>query len=284
VERPGELAASSLLAVGGIDYGSPGEGAGAASLAGPSWSGALDRARPPSGFQRLAETSKEVEIVSRLFGERAEKGPITMLQGLDATTDAFVGLAPSARFVHLATHGYFAPDSILSRQETGPLDEKLDFGQASTLGDQVRELAPMLLCGLAFAGANEGQRPEDRAGGLMTAEELAAVDLSRCELVVLSACETNVGERRSGQGIASLQQALYGAGAASAMTSLWKVPDEATQVLMGEFYRKLWVLKEPAARALHQAKKMLRQQKDEQGRLLFRTVDWAGWVLTGEGG
>ena len=64
---------------------------------------------------------------------------------------------------------------------------------------------------------------------------------SRC----LSACDTNVGERRAGQGVASLQKALQMAGARSVITSLWKVPDEATKELMLDFYRRLWVEKKP---------------------------------------
>jgi CHAT domain-containing protein len=141
----------------------------------------------------------------------------------------------------------------------------------------------MLLCGLALAGANLPENAVGRAPGLVTADELAALDLSGCELAVLSACDTARGEmRRAGQGVASLQRALQMAGARTVITSLWKVPDEATKELMLDFYRRIWVEKKPKAQALWEAKKRLREAKDESGRPRYTTRDWAAWVLTGD--
>ena len=94
-------------------------------------------------------------------------------------------------------------------------------------------------------------------------------------MAVLSACETNVGIRRAGQGIQSLQAALYAAGARSSITSLWKVDDAATRRLMELFYTKLWEEGLPKAQALWEAKCVLR----EEGAPVR---DWAGWVLTGD--
>ncbi len=111
--------------------------------------------------------------------------------------------------------------------------------------------------------------------GILTAEELATVDLSNCELAVLSACETNVGLRRAGQGIQSLQGALHAAGVRTAITSLWKVDDAATRRLMELFYTKLWKDKLGKADALWQAKMALRAEGHP-------VRDWAGWVLTGD--
>ena len=85
------------------------------------------------------------------------------------------------------------------------------------------------------------------------------LDLSFCELAVLSACESNVGLVRAGQGIMSLQRALGIAGARGSITSLWKVDDLATQLLFTEFYRLLWEEKMPPAEALHCAKLWLRK-------------------------
>ena len=139
----------------------------------------------------------------------------------------------------------------------------------------------MLLCGLALAGANLKEDGLGRAPGLITAEEISTLDLSGCELAVLSACDTNVGERRAGQGVASLQKALHMAGARTVITSLWKVPDEATRELMLDFYRRIWVEKKPKSQALWEAKMKIRNVKDERGRPLYSTRDWAAWVLTG---
>ena len=101
--------------------------------------------------------------------------------------------------------------------------------------------------------------------------------------MVLSACDTARGEmHRAGQGVASLQKALQMAGARSVITSLWKVPDEATKELMLDFYRRLWVDKKPKWQALWEAKQKLRSEKDDSGKLKYSTRDWASWVLTGE--
>ena len=110
---------------------------------------------------------------------------------------------------------------------------------------------------------------------MMTAEELAWADLSACDLAVLSGCETNVGERRAGQGIQSLQTALHAAGARTAVTSLWRVDDQLTRVLMQAFYTNLWEKKMGKADALWSAKRWMR----EQGHPVS---SWAGWVLTGD--
>jgi CHAT domain-containing protein len=149
--------------------------------------------------------------------------------------------------------------------------------------ERVRGMSPMLLCGIALAGANLPADALGRIPGLMTAEEIATLELSNCELAILSACDTNVGElRRAGQGVASLQRALHMAGARSVITSLWKVPDEATKELMSDFYRRLWIEKKPKWQALWEAKMKLRGAKDELGQPRYSERDWAGWVLTGD--
>ena len=148
--------------------------------------------------------------------------------------------------------------------------------------EQVKGMSPMLLCGLALAGANLPENELGRTPGLITAEELAALDLTHCELAVLSACDTNVGERRAGQGVASLQRALQMAGARSVITSLWKVPDEATRELMADLYRRIWVEGKPRHQALWEAKMRLRAAKDARGHPRHAPRDWAAWVLTGE--
>ena len=79
-----------------------------------------------------------------------------------------------------------------------------------------------------------------QGAGIITAEELVILKLSNCELAVLSACGTNVGIRRAGQGIQSLQSALHAAGARTSLTSPWKVDDAAPRRLMELFYTRLW--------------------------------------------
>ncbi len=292
VDPPGELAAPGLLAMGGIDYDRRAEASAKEAPAASRSVGAalstLEGNAPGKSFDwtfgKLVETRGEVLAVSEYFldafeGRGAEE-PVVLTRK-NATREAFEELAPKARYLHLATHGWFAPESVASTQDDRSLDREVEVFR-STLRDQVIGLAPSLLCGLAFAGANGEADMYGRVRGVMTAEEISAMDLTGVELCVLSACETNVGLRRGGQGIASLQSALHAAGVRTAITSLWKVPDEATRELMTELYRRLWVLKEPKAKALWHAKQKLREQLDGEGNPIYSVRDWAGWVLSGD--
>ena len=270
--HPGEHDASdpSLLVLGGAAFDSDLEADGTPFT---------DAATPPlllaersggSHFTPLAQTELEVQTLAELFEDVFDVEAL-LLTKEKANKRALHDHAPGARFLHLATHGWFAPESVASVADAREHDgwERMD------LEETVTGFAPMTLCGLALAGANQGRDVLGRVPGILTAEELGALDLSRCELAVLSACETNVGIRRAGQGIQSLQAALHAAGARTAITSLWKVDDAATRRLMELFYTRLWSEKQPKAKALWEAKMALRA-----GGAPVR--DWAGWVLSGD--
>jgi len=205
-----------------------------------------------------------------LYEELGGEDPVVLKEG-EATKAALHGLASKARYLHIATHGWFAPETVRSMLDRTESDRSL-FQRAE---DTVRGFAPETLCGLAFAGANLGRNEYGKVPGIMTAEELATLDLSNCELAVLSACETNVGLSRAGQGIQSLQTALHAAGARTAITSLWRVEDAATRRLMELFYSKLWKDELGKAEALWEAKMALRKER-------YPVRDWAAWVLTGD--
>src|SRR5262249_49126479 len=107
---------------------------------------------------------------------------------------------------------------------------------------------PLLRSGLVLAGVNHS-----RDDGFLSAEEVADLDLRGCDLTVLSACETGLGQVAGGEGVLGLQRAFQAAGARTLVTSLWKVHDAATSVLMEEFYTNLWHKKLPKLEALRQA-------------------------------
>lgn len=265
----------SLLAVGGVDFESaeaePPEAPLTAATSAPKAYG-RDASVGPR-FGALPGAEREVRSIAEKFAE-AFGFSARMLEGKASTKSAFIQEARGARFIHVATHGYFASEELRSWQ-----DEPAERSGWKSLSVEktVTGLSPMTLCGLALSGANRGADPLGRVPGILTAEELAGVDLSRCALAVLSACETNVGIRRAGQGIASLQAALHAAGVKTAITSLWKVDDERTRELMVDFYRRLWVEKKPKAQSLWEAKCALRATGAP-------TRDWAGWVMTGDPG
>jgi len=284
--------ATSLLAIGhpafDLDPASAEEAAQATDVAAPTTTRSGADAGPlrggmwERGFGTLPETRAEVRGIGQYFEDTfGAQAPALLLERRQASREALIELAPRARWLHVATHGWFAPESVRSSADLEPQGASARTGLRLGEAERVRGMSPMLLCGLALAGANLPVNAVGRIPGLVTAQEIAALDLSNCELAVLSACDTNVGVRRAGQGVASLQKALHMAGARSVITSLWKVPDEATKDLMIDFYRRLWVEKKPKHQALWEAKNKLRDARDERGRPKYTTRDWAAWVLTG---
>ncbi len=266
----------TLVALGGADYDAEPSGDPLVPLlsvaAVPPVSDALDRSGSARNWKSLAHTTAEVTALAALFAVNHECDPVLAI-GARASKSVLCELAPRARYLHIATHGWFAPETFTSLIDG--VERELDRALFARAGEDVRGFAPETLCGLVLAGANRGLDSSGKAPGILTAEELAALDLSNCELAVLSACETNVGLRRAGQGIQSLQTALQVAGVRTAITSLWKVDDAATRRLMQLFYTHLWVEGLGAADALWRAKMALR----DEGQPLRA---WAAWVLSGE--
>jgi CHAT domain-containing protein len=184
--------------------------------------------------------------------------------------------APRHRYVHLATHGFFAPTTVRSA-----LSEDKRGGVETYQTGQDRKIVgfnPGLLSGLVLAGANRSNNAELVADptatiaddGIMSALEVASLDLHGVDLAVLSACETGLGQTAGGEGMLGLQRAFQVAGAKSTVTSLWSVDDAATQMLMTEFYKRLWDREHPVGKleALRQAQlEMLRHYDPKSGQL-----------------
>jgi CHAT domain-containing protein len=230
------------------------------------------------GFKPLDHTGPEVHAIAALFrGAVGTDAPAVVLEGTRASRASLEVLAPRVRWLHLATHGWFAPESIRSFADRSEGSESGPSAMTPRTSPEetVRGMSPMLLSGLALAGASPKRSSFGRAPGLLTAEELSGLDLTNCELAVLSACDTNVGLVRAGQGVASLQKALHMAGARSVITSLWKVDDAATREFFERFYTALWQQNLPKSEALWRTKMQLRVEGHP-------VRDWAAWVLTGD--
>jgi CHAT domain-containing protein len=260
-----------LLLVGGIDFGKDK----------PAAKGAL-----PS-FKELPGTESEVNDLRTAFEDSFPDAPAPRrLRKDNATRAAFRKEAPKANFLHVATHGYFAPasePSALAAASRGGLLE------AGGLRQAVVGRHPALLSGLVFAGVNDAAKRDE---AILTALEAAELRLEGAELVTLSACDTGRGAVAGGEGVLGLQRACGLAGARSVLASLWKVPDEATHRLMREFYRRVWSDKPLGrAEALRQAQVWMLSNYDpsrggvrlpEGKKGPLPPYFWAAFVLSGD--
>ena len=186
---------------------------------------------PPGGFAPLLGTQREAEAIQRLLPQAQ------LFLGADATKERLLHL-PTPGILHLATHGYFLNGGGVA-SDTRTLD--LSSGATET-EFELSQLMPLLRSGLVLAGAqakDPGDAPPTAASILVTALELAGLDLWGTQLVVLSSCDTGRGEVRLGQGIYGLRRALAVAGAETVVMSLWSVNDDATRLLMEAYYRNL---------------------------------------------
>ena len=137
---------------------------------------------------------------------------------------------------------------------------------------------PLMRSGLLFSGAQNTIRGENLVGenGVLTSLEAKDLDLTNTELVVLSACETGVGDFVSGEGVYGLQRSILEAGAENVIMSLWKVDDKATQLLMTNFYTN-WL-----------EKGLTKREALKQAQITIKNTDgysspyyWGAFVLIG---
>ena len=187
-----------------------------------------------AGIELLPGTKKEVERISTKAEE--EGFQIEMLTGPDAS-ESNVKKLSSPSVLHLATHGQF---DQFSKADTYLKSKLILAGAADT--------EPLSVSDYALY--------ED---GFLTAYEVTQLDLPNTQLVVLSACETGLGEIQSGEGVWGLQRAFQLAGAQSVMGSLWKISDEATVKFMDAFYEHYLKTKN-ISQAYQQAMHATRQQ------------------------
>lgn len=215
-------------------------------------------------FKRLPGTHTEGQQIADELG--------VMPLMTEAALEASLKAVPSPRILHIATHGFFLPDQERDKPGTA------GTGTWGRLSHGLEN--PLLRSGLALAGANtwlkHGDLPPDAEDGILTAEDVSGLELHNTELVVLSACETGLGEVQVGEGVFGLRRAFILAGAKTLVMSLWKVPDQQTQALMADFYRRILV-GEPRAEALRQAQLALKAKYPDP-------LYWGAFICQGEPG
>jgi CHAT domain-containing protein len=223
----------------------------------------------------LPGTRGEAVAIGALF-DTAANGGVATLEGPGATEEMFRQLAPGSRVLHVATHGFFAPEGRSSALTVERPEDAARLGGFQVLERPRRVgFSPGLLSGLVLAGANNPpELPEDAAAfaslpedGILTAEELAFLPLGNVDLAVLSACETGLGQVAGGEGLLGIQRAFQISGVRTTIASLWKVDDAMTQRLMTAFYRNVLQRKQSYLEALRNAQlEMLRELRDPQRR------------------
>lgn len=235
--------------------------------------------RESQTFAPLTGSAREVESVARLWSggsaginnvpiatsSGAHDPRVVMLRGAEATETAFKQLAGGRRVLHLATHAFV-------------LDETCAAGSR---GSNLLE-SPLLRAGLALAGANRRQQArEDDDDGILTAEEIAGLDLSNTEWAVLSACDTGGGDWQRGEGVLGLRRAFHVAGAQTLIMSLWPVDDAVTARWMRQLYVERFVQGRTTAGAVRAASRRLLADRRAQG-LSTHPIYWAGFIASGD--
>ncbi|MFH2142859.1 MAG: CHAT domain-containing tetratricopeptide repeat protein [Bacteroidota bacterium] len=232
------------------------------------------------GWKYLPGTLNEKEKIEEQFNKN--NVACRSFSGREAKEENFKALfdstdAPS--ILHVSTHGFFYPDPEQLKKEAEAKAEaksgELIFRGANGFGNWMflNNKNPMMRSGLVFAGANkvwsEDWRRTDNEG-VLTAYEVSNLNMRNTQLVVLSACETGLGDIRGSEGVYGLQRAFKMAGVKYIIMSLWQVPDKETVEFMEMFYKKL--LKEKDVRmAFNETQKEMRNK--------YNPYFWAAFVL-----
>ena len=222
-----------------------------------------------SSFRYLAATQKEIEGIQRQFIQN--KKTTLSYSGSDATETSMRLLdgdnAPV--ILHIASHGYFAPDPKVYHNKT--LTRSIGQDNRYTASDN-----PLLRSGLMMAGSNASWKgtislPSD-VDGILTAQEVSNLNLINTQLVVLSACETGLGDIKGREGVFGLQRSFRLAGVKYLLHSLWRIPDEETSEYMQLFYTEL--LKQNDIKKAYKSTQSTMRQKYPNS-----PIKWAGMVL-----
>jgi tetratricopeptide (TPR) repeat protein len=219
---------------------------------------AYSRGARGEDFSYLPGTLEEVNAISDVFPNH---WVVNLLSGTLATEENLEVMTDnSPTILHIATHGYFFPTPVRDNEEDGWLNAKA----SASLEDKIASSPnPLLRSGLALAGINRvwkgGPEIKGLDDGILTALEVANMDLFNTDLVVLSACETGRGDIDNNEGIMGLRRAFKTAGAKQLLISLWKVPDEQTSELMQLFYKE-YISGKSAHHAFEKAQYIMRRR------------------------
>ncbi len=219
-----------------------------------------DNSATRQGWKYLPASAEEVDSISNILTTHG----ITSIKkkGLDGTEESFKELAGvDMSILHLATHGFYFPEKEV---------KYLDYYQSYNYISPMKRSGLMLTGGqTAWLGTKSIEQDHD---GILTSEEIATIDLSNVSMVVLSACQTGLGDIDTGaEGVIGIQRAFKLAGVQSLLMSLWKVDDNATSYMMRTFYSRML-----SGETKHNAFKAAQQ---EVRKKYPNPYYWAGFVM-----
>jgi len=208
-------------------------------------------------FSPLPGTAREAATVAPLLEKFAKRKPGVYVE--DQATEQKLATITRPSVLMFSTHGYYEDLPQLKQKAQNPL----------------------LRCGLALAGANRAMLAKNNAheDGILTGMEVATLDLHGTRLVVLSACQTGLGEAHGGEGIAGLRQAFQLAGAQTIVSTLWSVPDEETADLMRLFFERLASDAAPDTALCEAQRQMIADREKKFGAA--HPAFWAAFCATG---
>ncbi|MCB8999355.1 MAG: CHAT domain-containing protein [Bacteroidales bacterium] len=233
------------------------------------------------GGIKYSEEKDEEEVWSYLNGTKTEADAVVnilkrenikvdYLSSESATETYLKKNAGNFELLHIATHGFFFPDPNEVRFAEN--DKTVEYGEVAFRGMNrglgvnsfVNSTNPLMRSGLVFAGANdvwikaEVNKEDD---GVLTAMEVSQMDMHKTKIVVLSACETGLGDIKGSEGVYGLQRSFKMAGVRYILASLWQVPDKETVEFMENFYAQLMKTKDPRE-AFAETQNYMRQKYD----------------------
>jgi CHAT domain-containing protein len=201
-------------------------------------------------FGPLPASLGEVQEIATTWKKWNHREPADLLTGGEATREHFLEAAPTARVLHVATHAFV-------------LDKACGKGN------------PLLHSGLVFAGVNH-----DRQASVLTAQQIASLDLAGVDWAVLSACSTGNGELHDGEGVLGLVRSFRVAGAKTVVMTLWPVDDTIARQFMRSLYGERFARRSTTANAMWLATRSSLAQR-RAARKSTHPWYWAGFVASG---